>query len=145
MFARRPWPRWTLVTAFAVCAAAVPLAHRLLHRHVDPPRTLTELSALLRQFDPPLYVVPMTDHDPEAGFYLCDRPQPRERLQFLRRLPESADRWRGVVFCERGRHVGEIEDSEWQRWGDYGMRIGPFVLFGDPALLGRIRQAIPQE
>jgi hypothetical protein len=133
------------VTAFALCAAAVPLAHRLLHPRADPPRTLAELAALLRQFDPPLYVVPMTDSSPEEGFYLCERPRPREQLQQLRRLPESADRWRGVVFCERGRHLGEIEESEWQRWGEHAMRIGPFVFFGDPALLGRIRQAIPQE
>jgi hypothetical protein len=34
--------------------------------------------------------------------------------------------------------------NEWQHWGEHGMRIGPFVLFGDPALLGRIRQAIPE-
>jgi hypothetical protein len=137
-------PRWIFVMAFALCAVAVPLAHRLLHPHTEPPGTLAELAALLRQSEPQLNVVSMAEHDLETGFYLCERPQPREQLQLLRRLPESADRWRGVVFCERGRHVGEIEDSEWQRWGELGMRIGPFVFFGDPALLGRIRQAIPE-
>jgi hypothetical protein len=93
-------PRWIFVMAFAVCAAAVPLAHRLLHRHADPPGRLAELAALLRQSDPPLYAVPVIEHDSEAGLYLCERPRPREQLQFLRRLPESTDRWRGVVYCE---------------------------------------------
>jgi hypothetical protein len=132
--------------AFVLCAAAVPLGHRLLHRHAEPPRTLVELAALLRQSEPPLYAVPMTDQDPEVGFYLCEQPRPREQLQQLRRLAEHSDRWRGVVFCEMdGYQGGEIGESDWQRWGEHGMRIGRFVLFGDPALLGRIRQAIPAE
>ena len=145
MFVRRPLSRWILVVAFVLCAVAVPLAHRLLRPHADSPRTLVELADLLRQSDPPLYVVPMTDHDPEAGFYLCELPRPRERLQLLRRLPEQGERWRGVVFCEKAVHLGDIEESEWQRWGAYGLRLGPFVFFGDPALLGRIVQAIPEE
>jgi hypothetical protein len=48
--------------AFSLCAAAVSLAHRLLHRPADPPHTLTELADLLRRSDPPLYLVPITDH-----------------------------------------------------------------------------------
>jgi hypothetical protein len=130
--------------AFAVCAAAVPLAHRLLRPHADSPRTLAELADLLRHADPPLYVVPMTNHGLEAGFYLCERPQPREQLQWLPRAAEHGERWRGIVFCEMNRSLGEIEENEWQRWGEHGMRVGPFVLFGDPALLGRIREVIPE-
>jgi hypothetical protein len=131
-----------LVLAFVLCAVAVPLAHWLLHRQADSPRNLVELAELLRQSDPPLYIVPMADHSPEVGFYLCERPRPREQLQWLRRAAEHGDRWRGVVFCEMNRSLGEIEENEWQRWGEYAMRIGPFVFFGDPPLLGRIRQAI---
>jgi hypothetical protein len=133
-----------LVVAFVLCAVAVPLAHRLLRPHADSPRTLVELADLLRQSDPPLYLVPMADHNLEVGFYLCERPRPREQLQWLQRAAEHGDRWRGVVFCERAHHLGEIEENEWQRWGEHAMRIGPFVLFGDPALLGRIRQALPE-
>jgi hypothetical protein len=133
-----------LVMAFAVCAAAVPLAHRLLHQHAVPPRTLAELADLLRQSEPPLYAVPMTDSSPEEGIYLCEQPLPREQLQRLPRAAEQGDRWRGVVYCERNRRLGEIEENEWQRWGEYGLRRGPFVLFGDPALLGRIREALSE-
>jgi hypothetical protein len=130
--------------AFVLCAVAVPLAHRLLHRHADPPHTLTELADLLRRSDPPLYVVPLTDHGPETGFYLCERPRPREQLQSLLRAAEHSVRWHGIVYCEMDGSLSEIGEYEWRRWGEHGKRIGPFVLFGDPALLGRIRQAIPE-
>jgi hypothetical protein len=130
--------------AFALCAAAVPLAHRLLHPRADPPGTLAELADLLRRLEPPLYAVPMTERDPEGGLYLCERPRPREQLQWLRRTSEHRDRWRGVVFCEGNRRLGEVEGSEWQCWDEYGLRIGPFVLFGDPALLRRVRRAIAE-
>jgi hypothetical protein len=130
--------------AFALCVAAVPLAHRLRHPHTEPPRTLAQLAELLRRSDPPLYVVPMTDYGPETGFYLCEQPRPREQLQLLRRAAEQGERWRGIVYCEMHGSLGEIEENEWQRWGEYAMRFGPFVLFGDPALLRRIRQALPE-
>jgi hypothetical protein len=132
------------VIAFVLCAVAVPLAHRLLHPRAEPPRTLVQLADLLRRSEPPLYVVPMTDYGPETGFYLCEQPRSREQLQLLRRAAEQGERWRGIVFCEMNGSLGEIEENEWQRWGDYGLRLGPFVLFGDPALLGRIRQALPE-
>jgi hypothetical protein len=141
---RRPWLRWALALAFAVGAAAVLLAHRLLHRHAEP-RTLAELAALLRQSDPPLYAVPIAEHDAEAGLYLCERPRPREQLRQLPRFPELAERWRGVVHCEWNQPLTGIDEDELGRWGAYGMRMGPFVFFGDPALLGRIRRAIAAE
>ena len=144
MSARRPLSRWILVLAFVLCAVAVPLAHWLLHRQADSPRNLVELAELLRQSDPPLYVVPMTDYGPETGFYLCEQPRSREQLQLLRRAAEQGERWRGIVYCEMHGSLGEIEENEWQRWGAYGMRRGPFVLFGDPALLGRIREALSE-
>jgi hypothetical protein len=122
------------VITFALCAAAVPLAHRLLHPHADPPRTLTELAELLRQSEPPLYVVPMTDHGPETGFYLCERPRPRQQLQRLWRAAEHGDSWRGVVFCEMAGQSGSIAGDKLGHWGEYGMQVGPFVFFGDPDL-----------
>jgi hypothetical protein len=131
--------------AFAVCAAGVPLAHRLLHRPGDPPRSLSELAGRMRQSNPPLYVVPMTDSSLEEGIYLCELPQPREQLQLLRHLPEYRDRCRGIVFCEKAVRLGEIEESQWQQWGEHSMRAGTFVFFGDPALLNHIRRAIPEE
>jgi hypothetical protein len=145
MFAQRRLCSWTLAVTFALCIAAVPLAHRLLHSHSATPRTLTELTEQLRRAGLVLYAVPMLDSFPEQGIYLCERPLPREQLQRLHRFSEQGDRWQGIVFCEFSHRLGgELADEVWRCWGEYGLQIGPFVLFGDPALLRRIRQAIPE-
>jgi hypothetical protein len=144
MIARRPLSPWTLALAFTLCAVAVPLTCQVLAPSAVPPRTLTELTERLHRAGLPLYVVSLTDISPEEGLYLCDRPQPREQLQRLVRAAEYNDRWRGVVFCEFNKRLGEVDDAELERWGEHGMQLGPFVLFGDPALLRRIRQALPE-
>jgi hypothetical protein len=50
-------------------------------------------------------------------------------------------RWTGVVYGECSRHhedrAGVVEE-----WADGGLRAGPFVFFGDPKLLARIRTAL---
>jgi hypothetical protein len=86
----------------------------------------------------------MTDITPVEGLYLCERPQAREQLQRLVRAVEYSDSWRGVVFCECNKRLGEVSDEQMADWGEHGMRLGPFVFFGDPALLRRIRQALPE-
>jgi hypothetical protein len=144
MFARRPLSPWTLALAFVLCAVAVPLTHRLLYPPSAPPRTLTELTERLHRAGLALDVVAQTDISPEEGLFLCECPQPREQLQRLVRAPEHGDRWRGVVFCEFNKRLGEVDDAELERWGEHGMHLGPFVLFGDPALLLRINQALPE-
>jgi hypothetical protein len=103
-----------------------------------------ELSEHLRKSGLPLYVVPQTDISPEDGIYLCERPEPREQLQRLARAAERGDRWRGIVYCEFNKRLGEIDEDALNNWGEYGLRLGPFVFFGDPALLRRIRQALPE-
>jgi hypothetical protein len=103
-----------------------------------------ELTEHLRQAGLALEVVPQTDFTPVEGVYLCEHPQPREQLQKLARAAQRCDRWRGVVFCEFNKRLGEFTDAELQRWGEYGMRLGPFVFFGDPALLRRIHQTVPE-
>jgi hypothetical protein len=144
MLARRLFSQRTFTLVFVLCAVAVPLTYQLLSPPATPPRTLTELTQRLRRAGLPLHVVPITDISPEEGLYLCERPQPREQLQMLRRAVALGDRWRGVVFCEFNKRLGEVPDEELQRWGEHGMQLGPFVFFGDPALLRRIRQALPE-
>ena len=144
MSVRRHAAPWTLALAFALCTATVPLSHRWLDPRSAPPHNLTELAEMSRQFGLPLHVVPLRDSSLEEGIYLCQCAQSREELQRLARAAEDGDYWRGVVFCELNQRLGEIDDDEWRRWGEYGMLIGPFVLFGDPALLRRIRQALPE-
>jgi hypothetical protein len=138
----KPLPWWVIVVAFAVLVVGVTLASRLLRPPRSPPRTLGELAEVLRRSDPPLYAVPMADHSSEEGVYICERPRPREDLQWLRRSPKHAARWRGVVFCERAGGAIRVPEDQLESWGEHGLRVGPFVLFGDPALLRRIRAAI---
>jgi hypothetical protein len=59
-------------------------------------------------------------------------------------------RWAGVVYCERVRYPADRErvveyeyrDEVVQSWADCGLRAGPFLFFGDPELLARIRTAL---
>jgi hypothetical protein len=143
-FAQRPFSPWTLALAFTLCVVVVPLSCQLLSPPAVPPRTLTELTERLHRAGLSLDMVPLTDISPEEGLFLCERPQPREQLQKLVRAAEHGERWRGVVFCEFNRRLGEIDEAELARWGEHGMQLGPFVFFGDPALLRRIRQALPE-
>ena len=50
------------------------------------------------------------------------------------------DRWRDTVYCER-RHDPD-DDPRPRFWGCYGLEAGPFLFFGEPALLGRIAEAL---
>jgi hypothetical protein len=134
---------WIWVGLFVGSVGAMPLAPWLLRRHADPPRTLTELTELLSRCTPPLYAVPQVEGNPEAGVWVCERPRPREQLMMLRRLREYADGWQGVVYCERLPTTFEIMQPLLpDLWGEFHMQVGPFLLFGDPPLLQRIRQVI---
>jgi hypothetical protein len=86
---------------------------------------------------PKLHIVRVNSTSAESGIYICSSPRGWGELQILKRAPECAGRWRGVVFCERA--GADCED-----WGDNGLRIGPLLLFGDPSLLLRIRSEIGQ-
>jgi hypothetical protein len=59
----------------------------------------------------------------------------------LNALPTTVwalDKWKGVVQCRRiGYAYGA--DTTLGVWGEGGERLGPFALFGDPALRAKIR------
>lgn len=59
-----------------------------------------------------------------------------EELNRLTKDPSQIQKWRGTVYCERLRK--EMEPSL-DLWDDYYLVAGPFVFFGDPELLERIR------
>ena len=144
MLARKPLSVWLSVSLFIVGAAVLPLAYRLLRRPAPPPHTLRELTELLSQKAPSLYVVAEVEKNPEGGIYICTQPQPREQLSELIRNPEAIGtsprgRWQEIVFCQR---IGTMGQVDIQSWGEYGMRIGRLVFFGDPDLLQRIYTAI---
>ncbi len=51
------------------------------------------------------------------------------------------DRWRGTLHCERGPAGGDWDDLA-RQWGDCCLVAGPFLLYGDRELLGRVRAAL---
>jgi hypothetical protein len=55
--------------------------------------------------------------------------------------PGRIDRWSGVVYCQREVRE-EAREFEVLLWGECGLRAGPFVFFGDPAMLAEIRAAL---
>jgi hypothetical protein len=59
-----------------------------------------------------------------------------EDLDPMLKLREAIDRWEGTVYCER--QHGEVLDAQMEDWGDCCLCVGPFLLFGDRALLRAI-------
>lgn len=142
MSIRQRLPLWLLVMVALAGAAAGELAHRRLHRAEVGPQTIQELRQRLQHFHPSWHVVQASDVAEEGGFYLCVRPLAREQLRLLLRCREHARRWKGVVFCERRGSMTRIPEVEVDSWGEHGMQLGSFVIFGDPALLDCIRKTM---
>jgi hypothetical protein len=122
----------------------MPLVSRSLHKPASSPQTPTELAQLLSQDAPSLYVVSVLEDQPESGIYICKKSQPREQLFNHARGPEIAckRKWQGVVFCEKDGSLCRIDEDVIEAWGEHGKRIGPLLLFGDPALLQSIHNLI---
>lgn len=139
---RSPLPVWVWVSLFVLSVGAMPLVQRSLHWSASSPQTLAELTQLISQDEPSLYVVPVLEHYPESGIYICTQPQPREQLFRHMRGSEVAYKWQGVVFCEREDNFCGVEEQIIQGWGEYSMRIGPLLFFGDPVLLQRLHKLI---
>jgi hypothetical protein len=145
MLLRKPLPLWINVSLFAGAIAMIPLAGLWGRRPVSTPRTLSEFTERLSRSMPSLHVVHQFPGRPECPVWVCTRPQSREQVWGLIRAAECGQQWQGIVFCERMGPTWVVEaEDEFIRnnWGQYGVRVGPFVLFGDPDLLQRIRDVI---
>jgi hypothetical protein len=73
--------------------------------------------------------------------YLTTTAKPGAELYRLVKDRRAKHRWTGVVYCGRSRHY-EVLEGVVESWADCGLRAGPFVFFGDPELLARIRTAL---
>src|SRR5262249_49698610 len=60
-----------------------------------------------------------------------------------RRDPSAIDRWWGTLICERVPSFTDWDDLT-RQWGDCCLEVGPFLLFGDRELLGRVRAALSE-
>jgi hypothetical protein len=79
--------------------------------------------------------------DARTNAYLSTTAKPIAELYWLAKNRTAMQRWAGVVYCERLRHP-EDREGVLESWADCGLRAGPFVFFGDPTLLARIRTAL---
>jgi hypothetical protein len=71
--------------------------------------------------------------DPDETWWSC---------QVKPKVVERVGRWRGSIWVRRIDGFTDSEGLPWQ-WGEYGCRIGNFLLFGDKQILDRIRRAFP--
>jgi hypothetical protein len=59
-------------------------------------------------------------------------------LNDLPKLAEAIDLWEGTVYCEKLH--GRERDLQIEQWGDCCLQIGPFLFFGDHALMRKIQR-----
>ncbi len=52
--------------------------------------------------------------------------------------PRWIGRWRGTLYCERNPEGDDLA----RQWGDCYLEVGPFMFFGDPELLARVRTVL---
>jgi hypothetical protein len=82
--------------------------------------------------------------DVRTNAYLSTAPKPIAELYWLAKDRRAMQRWAGVVYCERPPRYETVAYAV-DSWAECGLRVGPFVFFGDPALLARIRTALGAE
>jgi hypothetical protein len=73
--------------------------------------------------------------------YLTETIKYWEDVAELSTDPTRIERWSGVVYCERSRD-GLDAEVRLEGWGGCCLQAGPFLFFGDPSLLARIRDAL---
>ncbi len=90
----------------------------------------------------PLHLSPTwAGGSPRSNAFLTVESKTRGELYGLLKTRKAIHRWAGVVYGERSRN-NEDREGAVALWADCGLRAGPFVFFGDPALLARIRTAL---
>jgi hypothetical protein len=86
--------------------------------------------------------VPVMENGPlSGGVFLTTTEQPWKQLNRLPLVPDRIHDWDGTVWCARIGPSPSGDDWLWQ-WGDCADHQGPFVLFGDPSLRARIKEAL---
>jgi hypothetical protein len=103
---------------------------------------VADLLRYLESCDLDLYAAPTGSGEFNGwNAYLFRDEKSSENLTALPADPRQLYRWEGVVYCEYVPHPEGME-VRLRCWGDACLRAGPFLFFGDPALLAKIRQAL---
>jgi hypothetical protein len=89
-----------------------------------------------------LHVVPAAeDRRLSKGVYLTEDPDAtRASMECKMKAVECIHQWRGTVWVGRAGTWFDVVEAL-AEWGEYGCRIGDFMLFGDKLLLRRIQEA----
>ena len=105
-----------------------------------PESSLHELTVRIHRAGIPLRVVYQRKDGLLLGaIFLTETDQGIAELVCLPIDSEKIGKWAGTVVV--------VDDSnpdcpcDTSSWGENGLRLGPLVLFGDPAILERIRKA----
>jgi hypothetical protein len=106
-------------------------------------QTIAQLAARLESRGLALRFVPAAHRGSSPDAFLTEGCKSWEELNGLPKLREHIDRWTGTVYCERLNNP-RSRALQISLWGDYCLEAGPFLFFGDPALLARIRQALEE-
>ena len=75
-----------------------------------------------------------------AAFLTEDPDETWSSCQTKPKVVERIGQWRGSIWVQRVDRYTDNETLLWQ-WGEYGCRIGNFLLFGDKQIIDRIRRA----
>ncbi len=105
--------------------------------------TLSQLVNHLHSHDLMLHVVPTYKSGSwNNSIYLTTDPEATwQSLQHKTRAIEKIDQWRGVVLIE---HISNKPGPQWDvsQWGENGLQIDRFMLFGDAELIGQIGRSV---
>src|SRR5262249_887617 len=130
--------------AVLVCAWALSRGHRAAPR--TPPELqdwdLNDLAEHLRGAGLPLRVVATAEEgDARNSAYLTTTASTWDELAGLARVPERRAAWEGTVYCERNTREADRRQCR-HLGGECYLCAGPFLFFGHPELLERIRAAL---
>jgi hypothetical protein len=76
------------------------------------------------------------------GAFLTTTGKGWAELNGLPKQAEAIGLWEGTVYCEK-LHGGR-RDEQIEQWGDCCRQVGPFLLFGDRALMRKIHRLCTQ-
>jgi hypothetical protein len=140
--------------ALALALGLVLLAALLLPRLGAPPAPpsapdewqVPDLLARLEARGLRLHAVPASraTGDLRMGAYLCEGERAWEDVAGLPTGAAHAERWGGVALVTGRFGPFSPLPEEADGWGENGLRTGPFVFFGDAALLRRIAAALSE-
>jgi hypothetical protein len=77
----------------------------------------------------------------KASAFFTETDMTWSELNGLSKTVENIASWRGSVFCQK---VGStyLFNDQMEMWGEYCLRVGPFIFFGDAAMLAEIKESL---